>query len=194
MRGNASDRRAVLLAELQDIQKNNRPGTWKGSGFTIHDWIDNGNRKAEVPHFLYLLETEGRKLSLETASVSNESNRQISILLMGDAQEWEAIKKDLTVEARINLAERFEIIELQSPNLQARQRFLTQLVNSPEIKRIGYRFDAESLLKSGQILSAEEAEEKLLGYFIYRTETLAQQFSEESISAFLKILTAFRLA
>ena len=204
MVSNSHERRTVLVADLQDVFKADRPALVAGfNSFTIGDsaWnaISTGisdsrdaftTTSSMTPHFLYLLATEGQRVAPEDL-ISHPN--QVSVLLYGDVQDWENIKKELHFESRYSLAETFEKVQLESPSLEAKKDILREVNSVPEIKRLGYRFEmADSSAKAAVFSFFEDSEGKLLGYLVNRCETLARQFGFESTTAFIKLLTAYR--
>lgn len=215
-----SPRRAVLVAELQDMLRVIRPGDpAKNPGasepFLISDWIqgpealgfssESGLGTLPIqPHLLYLFETEGQKVSLEDFATLPRPAPEVSILMLGDPGEWDALRKELTLESRVNLAQRISEFELRIPSTATRRDLLVQLVSSPEMNRLNYEFNATDLgvknqtgdatNASGDSLAPSISKEKLLAYLVNRAETLAGQFNEDVTSAFLKVFASLRLS
>lgn len=202
MRGNNKESRTVFFSELGDILKVGRPAG-VSENFLISDMgemkvCSEGEiltkNDATLPHFLYWIATEGKSISLQNFEKRDPSKNKTSILLLGEPSEWENLKRDLTLEARYNLIEEFETFGLEAPSIETRRGLLEQVLEKPEIRRLNYQFDATELGSKNQSSIGFEPIEKLMGYLVNRCQTLAQQFSQESTEAYIKVLSAFKTA
>ena len=142
MSGYELGRRALLLAELKDVRGAQRPQAGQNvKPFMIADWAaqgqaiisneggDEDKRESFLPHLLYLFETEGRKIPPEVF-VREKNQNEISILMIGEPLEWEALKRDVALESRFDLINKFEIFELHSPDAETRLELPTSNFSS----------------------------------------------------------------
>jgi hypothetical protein len=156
---------------------------------------DKKNNHLILPHTLYWLATEGRPISLDSFSEVGVQP-EVSILLIGERSEWNVLEREANVENRFGLQKAFQVETLQPPEPETKRLLLASILERPEIRRIGYAYFAQDLVVGslGSPLTPKESETKLLNYLVNRAETLAQQFSQESTSAFIRVLTAFKNA
>ena len=203
-------RRAVLVAELAEVQRHGRIANQTSTGstsnqapFMIRDDAENrpmalmGAETPQapsdlLPHLLYLLETEGQRLQPHDALAANANpttRPKVGMLLIGTPEQWAAIRRDLTIENRYHLAERFEAVELTVPSRATRENLLVAAVETPAMRSLNYQFNLEGLGAQTGPVSAEGARSLLLSYLVSRVDQLASDFSQDSTTAFLRVMT-----
>ncbi len=193
--------RGVYMADLSDLIRIGRSYVLGSRNFRLKDVaLQNASglapklqprRPKSLPHILYMLETEGRRVAL-TDFENDETARQVSMLLIGTQAEWEAINRDLTPESRVGVAERFEVQELPIPSVETRRRLLRNFLDDPQIQGLKYTFSAKGILVSdSKTLSAEEEIEAVLGFMVNKCELLARQSNKEVITTFVQFMNVF---
>ncbi len=196
MRRDSAEDRSVLIAPLEIVREMARPSVENdGSGFFIQDPAavdasspdiasgsgeDRRRAKPLPPHFLYLAETEGRRISATEFPKFKESERRVSTLFIGTQEEWDASLRDLTVEDKLRLAERWEVKHIEAPSEEARKALVNQVLDRPEVDVLRYRYVTDS--------QTENARQQIVGYLVNKTEGLAAQFGLEKTTAFKRVL------
>lgn len=197
--------RGVLVGDLADVAKVGRTSKVGAIPFRLKDMAAQGpantgtggvsiTQTEVVPHLLYLLGTEGRRLQLaefEAAPPEKES----AMILVGTQQEWEQMQRDLTPEGRVGLAERFEVTELPIPSPDTRKQLLRRVLERPEIAGLRYTYDASRVIDTnGRTLGQDEILDAILGYMVSRCELLAKKDGKEVITTFIQYLNTFALS
>lgn len=199
----SAGKRPVLLGELSGLVANGRPAS-SGRPYIIEDThVVQGEGLLSTtpsygrsfgslgphqtyPHALWLLATEGRRLKADEFQNRPPTARQVPMLLVGTREEWERLRRELTLEKRFGLESDFEVHELSAPSVEARKTLLTQIFDRPEIRSLNLEFRSTNENPSDDNLGRRD---RLLGYMANRTDMLANQFKLDSTSAFIKVLT-----
>lgn len=199
LRATPANKRAILVTEIDKVAT--RPASSGDEPFELNETVIegggvtlSGSSRSFPPHMLYLLATEGRRLSFEEfeQETPGEHNK-VGMLLVGTEEEWESLQRDLGQENRIGLADRFKVERLDPPSEETRKKLLRRVLDRPEIASIRYSFDASGVVQQDKLaeISSDEQLDKLLAFAVSRCQGLASQNGKEPISSFLDFVAVF---
>jgi hypothetical protein len=152
--------------------------------------ITEGESKTDVseaaPNLLYLLETEGRAVSIQ--QLAKESiNPQIPIILLGTRAELDSL--DLSpIENKIRLKDRFKVIEVGQPTFEMRVKLvLDHVFGMSAIQQIGYEVDLPTFTRSATA-TEESPFTHVARYIVNRSEPLAIDNSMDPFDSLNKVM------
>lgn len=209
MRGAASVGRSVLYGDMAEIIKAGRPASRdEDHTFRLRDPVLTGQNNSSliekssgehveelerrtVPHLLWWLATEGRKIQPKKArewSVRSEVEPTIPMLIVATEKEMESLRQQTAFESRfLDVNKHFEVTRLEKPSVEAKIGLVQDLFNRSDIASLGYKFMHEGL-------SSEEARRQLIGLFVSRIEQIARQLGKEPTDAFTQTFVTFKRA
>lgn len=192
--------RPVLLASLRQIASALRPAIDSSKKpFTLSeetvDTISAESAEAKsnslAPHFLYLLATDGKHVGVEQF-MKNQAlqNPLFSSLLIGTESEWKSLIEDGSLEDKIDLKKHFDVVKLEAPTTETREKFVMEFLTRREIQSLNYKIDLASFLgKHGDhSLSDLEAKQVVAKYFVNRADQLSHDNKESDLVGFIKSL------
>lgn len=194
MRG-TENARSLLWADVDQISRINRPSVKnQKKPFLLKDPAVGGVDSQEdsskpsagtiPPHLLWLIATDGRRVSPEEFSAGMPS--LVSTCLFATEKEWLEAQKSIDFESRFGLDKHFDVYQLVAPSIQRMRRILKKVLEKPEIAALQYKFETAKTEKSIQ-----SAQDDLLAYLVNKTTTLANQFGTEKTTAFIRVLHEF---
>ncbi|MBI3535516.1 MAG: hypothetical protein HY072_08560 [Deltaproteobacteria bacterium] len=215
MRGLAqASRNVAMIADLETVASLHRVlprGAEQGkTGFKIRDkalQADGGllgdsaqsptdQEAQKLPHLLYLLATEGRKVQpsvLETPG-SNGHN-DVSMVLIGTEEELETIRRQADLEGRFGLESHFEQVKLEAPTKEIKLRLIQKVFERPQVKQQNYIFKFNR--QNGETSAGykgDTAKEQIIATIVNRIDTYAAINKIDQTTAFIRTYKELRRA
>ncbi|MGE3387087.1 MAG: ATP-binding protein, partial [Bdellovibrionales bacterium] len=206
MRGALRSRRPVLMGDMSDILKAGRPlsvsgptgsfsvrdpamGKTASSGLADDDQANSSITSRQVPHLMWWLTTEGRKVQPQKTKswdIKQDAPEQIPMMIFASEQELAQMRTDTEFEQRfVDIEKQFAIEHLEVPSEETRQKLIDELFNNSKIAGLGYTFDHKNY-------NDAEARRQLVGMMVNRVEHIARGLNQEPTNAFLKAYLELR--
>src|SRR5581483_549458 len=141
-----------------------------------------------LPHILYLLATEGKRIELQAFEHTHLVKKDTSMLFLGTKEEWQKILEDAAMEDRFGLSHNFKVLEMPLPDARARRELLLQSLRSPEISSLRYKYDLKGVVADAEKegFSAAKAEEELVRAMVTRCDEEAHHAKMNGFISFMK--------
>ncbi|MBK9293632.1 MAG: ATP-binding protein [Oligoflexia bacterium] len=196
--------RPVLVGSLGQIMQYQRPQASDPSkAFSIEEeevnkiGTDNAQARltSTVPHFLYMLLTEGKHIGIDQFVKSQSTFiPRFSSILIGTQDEWDKLVENGTVEERVDIKSMFELTKLEAPSTETRENFVMEFFNRREIQALNYKINLNSFKgdKTSTFFTSEERAKRMLAeYFVNRADQLSHDNKESELSGFIRALNVF---
>ena len=180
--------KSVLLVDMAILNMYSRlkaPDSMKIKFEDVYPGVDDdivslvhpGSEEVYVdPHALYYVLTEGTIIPLQDLEkIGKDIKPTYSAVIVASQSEFEQLKDDLGFfdeggaagqpEARYDILSMFDIHELQPPSEEAKYNIFKEILNSPDVRKVGYTYDVSSIneeVKDDQL----RAEEVFISYLI----------------------------
>ncbi|MBX3022325.1 MAG: hypothetical protein KF799_11685 [Bdellovibrionales bacterium] len=197
MAARKKDEASVIVASLEDLIEVNRPVTDDDNTFLlkIPESVSDDEGQARMyfeeitPHIFYLM-AAGAPVEFEEFRKKAPAPRATT-LLIGTRDELVQLQEDAASEMAAGLVDAFEVIELPQPTLDSKAAILEEVMNRPEIKGLGFDYDASEILEMPSE-SKDEQRRKLFEYAITRIDALTAERGKNSYSKFAEFETLYR--
>ena len=151
------------------------------------------------PHSLFYVLTEGSEISFQEFMKSTERRSNYSSVIVASQSEFDLLREDLGFaegyagqpEARYDILSMFEIHELQPPSEEAKFNIFKEILNSPDVRKVGYRYNVEAI-NSEVGDDQEKAEEVFINYLISRMNAESEKSEEDKFRVLTKVFSLLK--
>ncbi len=165
--------------------------------------VHTGTEEVYVdPHALYYVLTEGNPIPpQDLEKIGTEIRPTYSTVIVASQSELEQLRGDLGFfdegggagqpEARYDILSMFDIHELQPPSEEAKYDIFKEILNSPDVRKIGYVYDVSSINEEvGD--DQKKAEQVFINYLISRMNSEAEKSEEDRFRILTKVFSLLK--